>query len=72
MLQGSVVANEHWRSIPETERARLVGLLREARGRPGNLTPKQRQELHQLVAKLDLARLGRNMVPVVGRTRRRS
>jgi hypothetical protein len=70
VLQGSLVANDHWRSLPEAERARLVGLIRDARGWPGNMTAKEREELRVLLAKLDLVGIGRDMVPFVGRARR--
>jgi hypothetical protein len=35
------------------ERRRLVGLLRAGRGRPRNLSPAERDELHELVAKAE-------------------
>jgi hypothetical protein len=72
MLQGTLVANDHWRSIPEAERRRLLHLIRDARGWPGNLDAKERDELRVLLAKLDLAGMGRDMVPFAGRSRRRS
>jgi hypothetical protein len=48
-----MLARQHLLRLTPAERRRLVGLLRVARGRPRNLSQAQRQELAELVAKLE-------------------
>jgi hypothetical protein len=73
LLQGGALATARWKSLSEKDRARLAGLVRESGGRVGRLSSKQRSELRELVGKLDLRGLGRDLVPLVrnGRGRRR-
>lgn len=49
----ALLARNHIERLEPRERRRLVVLMREARGRPRNLSAKQRQELESLVAKAD-------------------
>jgi hypothetical protein len=65
MLRAVMVIGERWSALSEKERARIARLLRESRGRPGNLSSKEREELRKLVGKLDLKRLGRELLPLV-------
>ena len=53
------------------ERARLSQLVRDSRGRLGNLSVRERDEFRKLVRKLDLKRMGRELVPIVRGRRRR-
>lgn len=55
LLLGEVVllARSHIERLEPRERRRLVVLMREARGRPRNLGPGDRQELQSLVAKAE-------------------
>lgn len=71
-LQAALAAGERWRTLSERERSRLVGLVRDARGWPGNLTAKERDELRRLVGKLDLPGIGRELLPMARKRRRRS
>lgn len=48
-----MLARQHLLRLTPAERRRLVGLLRVARGRPRNLSAAQRNELAELVAKLE-------------------
>ena len=48
-----MLARQHLLRLTPAERRRLVGLLRVARGRPRNLSQAQRNELAELVAKLE-------------------
>ncbi len=48
-----VLAKEHLYKLEPQERRRLMVLLREGRGRPGNLSKRQREELEALVAKAE-------------------
>lgn len=63
-LQAGLLAGERWRALSERERSRLLKLLRDARGWPGNLSARERQELGKLVRKLDLPGIGRDLLPL--------
>lgn len=47
------LARQHVTRLDPHERRRVVELLRAARGRPGNLSQRQRRELAALVAKAE-------------------
>jgi hypothetical protein len=53
LLEAGLVVRGRWRSLPQRERAQLIGLARRSRGRPGNLSPKERAELRRLITRLD-------------------
>jgi hypothetical protein len=63
-MQAGLVASEHWRQLSDHERSRLLGLVRDARGWPGNLTTRERDELKKLVGKLDVPGMGRDLFPL--------
>jgi len=69
LARGGFVVGRRWKSLSEKERARLTELVRESRGRPSNLGTKQRKELSALVDKLDPKRVGRELLPLVGKGR---
>jgi hypothetical protein len=46
-----VLARQHVENLDPDERRRLLALMRRARGRPRNLTARERAELSALVAK---------------------
>jgi hypothetical protein len=71
IAQAAVQAGEHWKRLSASERSKLQKLVKKSRGLPRNLTPKERDELKRLVGKLDLPGLGRDMLPIAGRRRRR-
>jgi hypothetical protein len=48
-----MLAHNHFRRLNPGDRRRLIELMRKAHGRPGNLTASQRDELRDLVAKLE-------------------
>ena len=48
-----MLARRHWHRLEPTERRRLITLVRVAGGRRGRLTPGERLELAQLIAKAD-------------------
>jgi hypothetical protein len=64
-----VIARDHWEKLTPGERAHLSALVRKSRGRPGNLTARERADLRRLAAKLDLPGLGRSVAPVARRLR---
>jgi hypothetical protein len=48
-----MLVRQHLEQLEPAERRRLVDLVREGRGRRSNLTPEQRDELADLLAKAE-------------------
>jgi hypothetical protein len=74
LVQGGVVVGRRVADLSAKDRARLARLLRESRGWPGRLAPKDRAELRKLLGKLDPKALSRELLPLVrggGRRKRR-
>jgi hypothetical protein len=73
LLQAGVVLGKRWSALSAKDRARLARLVRQSRGRVGNLSVKERVELRRLSRKLDLKGAGRELLPLVrgGRPRKR-
>jgi hypothetical protein len=53
LAEVGLIARNHIELLTPSERRRLVVLVREARGRPRNLSPREREELEALVAKAE-------------------
>jgi hypothetical protein len=70
MLQAGVIVGRRWSALSEKERAQLTSILRESRGRRGNLSVKQRYELRRLARKLDLKGAGRELMLIRAARRR--
>lgn len=70
VIQAALAARDHWGILTPSERTQLTRLLRQTRGRPANLSAREKQELRDLVGRLDLAGLGREMMPGGGKHRR--
>jgi hypothetical protein len=72
LLQAGVVMGKRWSAMSGKDRARLARLVRQSRGRVGNLSVKERVELRRLSRKLDLRGAGRELLPLLrgGRKRR--
>jgi DNA primase catalytic subunit len=60
-------------SLSPAERRHVMQILRKSKGNPGNVTPREREELRRLAGKLDFKRLGRDLAPrvIAGQRRRR-
>jgi hypothetical protein len=71
LLQAGAVLGKRWRRLSEKDRARLRGLVRDSRGRPGNLSAKDRRELRRLLGKLDVKGGARELLAVLRGGRRR-
>jgi hypothetical protein len=65
LLRAGALIGERWTSLSESERARIKRLVSGSRGRPGNLSSKERAELRKLIGKLDLGGVGRELVPML-------
>jgi hypothetical protein len=65
LLQASVVLGKRWSALSAKERARLASLVRQSRGRVGNLSDRERLELRKLGRKLDLRGAGGELLPLM-------
>ena len=52
------LANRHWHRLDRDERRRLRELIWKSRGRPSNLSAREREEADELLEKLGYAELG--------------
>jgi hypothetical protein len=64
LARAGVVVGKRWTALTGKERARLAELLRNSRGRTGNLNTRERAELRKLVRKLDLRGAARELMPL--------
>jgi len=71
LLEVATVLRSHWMRLRPDERRRLSELVRTSRGRLGNLSASERAELRRLVGKLEVAAVGRDLLPFARRIRRR-
>jgi len=65
-IDTALALRDLWGKLEAGERRRLAELVRKGRG----LSDREKAELKQLVAKLELLDAGRRFVPIVGRRRR--
>ena len=70
LARAGVLVGKRWNALSGKERARLASLVRGSRGRVGNLSARERNELRKLVGKLDLKGAGRELLPLVRGGRR--
>ena len=71
VIHCALAARDHWGALEPADRAELARLLRTTRGRPSNLTVREKSELRRLVGKLDLPGLGKDLMPLATKRRRR-
>jgi len=71
LARAGVVMGKRWTALSAKERARLASLVRGSRGRPRNLSARERNELRKLVRKLDLRGAGRELLPLLRGGKRR-
>jgi enhancing lycopene biosynthesis protein 2 len=59
--------------LTEKERKRIVEIVRSSKGRPSNLSDRERRELRALLGKIEPAELAKKVAtsPFAGRVRRR-
>ncbi len=53
LAEVAILAKAHFERLSPKERRRLVLLAREARGRPQNLSERERREFERLIAKVE-------------------
>jgi hypothetical protein len=71
VLQGGTMLARRWASLSAKDRDRIRRLLSDSGGRIDRLTKKERRELTEVLGKLDLVGLGRELLPFGGRLRGR-
>lgn len=71
VVQTALAANARWRAMPTADRERLTTLLKKSRGRPGNLSARERDDVKLLLGRLDMTGLARELVPFARAQRRR-
>ena len=71
LLQAAVVLGKRWSAVSAKDRARLARLVRQSRGRAGNLSARERAELRRLSRKLDVQGASRELLPLIRRGRKR-
>jgi hypothetical protein len=59
--QAVTILRDHWASLSPADRNRLAYLVRQSKGRPINLTVRERAELKNIVQRVDLQSLGRSL-----------
>jgi hypothetical protein len=64
--QAAMVLRGRWSTLDPRDRAELTRIMRTFRGRPGNLTAHDKQELRRLVKLLDLPGAGKELLPLMG------
>ena len=52
LAETGFVTWRHWRRLEPDERERLVGLARKSKGRPSNLSSRERRQVDELLEKL--------------------
>ncbi len=60
----AMTARKHWQRLDAKDRARLAELLKKSQGRPNRLSPKERADVRELVAKLEPGAFARSVVPI--------
>lgn len=65
LLQAALVVSRRLNELSKKDREKLTRLLRESHGRPNALTEKEREELRTLIGKIDLRKMGSDMLPLV-------
>ncbi len=71
LLQTAVVLGKRWSALSAKDRARLTRLVRQSKGRAGNLSVRERLELRRLSRKLDVQGASRELLPLLRRGRKR-
>ena len=65
LLQAGIVVSRRLNDLSKKDREKLTRLLRESHGRPSALSEKEREELRKLIGKIDLRKMGSDMLPLV-------
>jgi len=63
LLEVAMLLRDRWMRLNPNDRAELSAIVKKSKGRPANLTPRERQRLGVLVRKLEPGALGRDLLP---------
>jgi hypothetical protein len=61
LLQLALTTHRHWRRLQPKDRARLAELIRKSQGVPNKLTAKERNEVRELLHKLEPKEFARSL-----------
>jgi hypothetical protein len=64
VFQLAMTARKHWKRLDPKDRTRLGELIKKSQGLPNRLTAKERNEVRELVAKLEPAAFAKSIVPI--------
>lgn len=70
VLEAAMIARDHWGRLDSRDRAELSRIVRKSKGRPNNLSDRERSELLRLVRLLDPLTAGRKLMPFRGGVRK--
>lgn len=70
-LELAMAAGRHYRDLSERDRTRLRVLLSKSKGRPSNLTARERDDLKKIARRLDAPGIVRGALPFGGGKRRK-
>jgi hypothetical protein len=65
-LDAAMIAHDRWTRLEAHERRRLAQIVRKGR----SMSERERADLKRIVRKLELLDAGRELIPLVGRSRR--
>lgn len=63
LLEVAMLLRDRWLQLNPHDRDELAELVRKSKGRPANLSERERQRLGLLVRKLEPAAVGRDLLP---------
>jgi hypothetical protein len=69
--QAALVARRHLQRLDPGEPKRLAEIIQKSKGRPSNLSKRERDELVKIVRKLEVGRFGRDVAGLATGARRR-
>jgi hypothetical protein len=67
LLDIAMVARDRWGRLEPRDRSRLAEIVRKGRG----VSERDKADLRRIVSKLELVDAGRQIVPIIGRGRKR-
>jgi hypothetical protein len=72
LLEAISITRDRWREgLSQRDRARLNALVRKSRGRRGNLSRRERDEVRELLGKVDFKAIGQDIMSARSSRRRR-
>lgn len=63
LLEIAMILRDRWMQLNPHDRAELADIVKRSKGRPSNLTERERRRLGVLVRKLEPVAVGRDLLP---------